>query len=235
MSPLGRSSDLFRLNREAFHRPVTVDPWTYRVLAAARLLSHFSSGAFDVTLTNAAPVPLRGRRGDWRAIELLHARRVRFTRPVRVDLGGIAKGFAVDRAVDVLRSAAVPAGVVNAGGDLRVFGSEPELVHVRHPGCLAAFVPAAELVEEAMATSANYLDTPGQGRLRAPLGRRRIWLGRGSVSIRASSCLAADALCKVVAAVGPREAAALLQACGASALILRPGGGQWSEEFAHAA
>jgi thiamine biosynthesis lipoprotein len=159
----------------------------------------------------------------WRDLELLPCNRVRIARPLRIDLGGIAKGFAVDRAIDVLRVNGAPAAVVNAGGDLRVFGPAAERVHVRHPAAPFTLVAIAEVLDEALATSANYLDAHGAPRLVRPDGRR-LWLGRGSVSVRAPSCLFADALSKVVAAVGLRAAAPLLATCDASALVLTRSG-----------
>lgn len=58
---------------------------------------------------------------------------VRLQRPACMDLGGIAKGFAVDRATDVLCESGIVSAVVNAGGDLRVLGELDEMLHVRHP------------------------------------------------------------------------------------------------------
>ncbi|MDE3084014.1 MAG: FAD:protein FMN transferase, partial [Verrucomicrobiota bacterium] len=234
MSPLEPTSDVAQLNRSACGQPVRVDPWTYRVLLAAFLLSDFSEGAFDITVF---PCSKNGGRpptkGNWCDIVLLSDHRVRFARPLRIDLGGIAKGFAVDRAIEILREAGAGAGIVNAGGDLRAFGPTPERIHVRHPARPHELIAATELVEEAMATSANYFDTRGAGRLLRP-GGRRLWLGRGSVSVRAQNCLLADALCKVVAAVGPRRSAPLLQTCSASALVLTRRGRLYHEDL-HAA
>jgi len=67
-------------------------------------------------------------------IELLPGHRIRFRdRNVAIDLRGIAKGFAVDRALYALREHGLPQAMVNAGGDLAVFGAEPESVVIRHP------------------------------------------------------------------------------------------------------
>jgi thiamine biosynthesis lipoprotein len=124
-------SDVSRVNRLAARRPVAVHPWTAAVLHRAARLHRESGGLFDITI---APTLARGgwlprcrpRRADPRAtaadIEILPGRRVRFRKPLAVDLGGIAKGYAVDRAVSVLRRAGALSGTVNAGGDLRVFG-----------------------------------------------------------------------------------------------------------------
>jgi len=229
MSPHAPASDLGRLHAAPVGRAVRVDPWTWRVLAVAQQLARETNGIFDVTVR-------RGHRlGSWRDIELLPRHRVRRRRAVKIDLGGIAKGFAVDRAIAALRAAGATSGVVNAGGDLRVFGGASERVFVRHPAEPATLVPLAELRAGALATSANYFDAPHAGRLRRP-GGRRLWLGHGSVSVHAPTCLLADALTKLVAAIGPRRAASVLRAHRAAAVVLRRDGrAERSEEFHHAA
>lgn len=72
------------------------------------------------------------------------------------DLGGIAKGFAVDRATDALRERGVKNAIINAGGDLRVLGDMPHSVHVRHPGAPSKLVCIGELADGALATSSPY-------------------------------------------------------------------------------
>jgi thiamine biosynthesis lipoprotein len=138
-------SDVSRLNRQAFNHSVAVDPWTYEVLETALALHRQSMGAFDIAVAPALQelgmLPLNeGERDIGRiaratsgAIELLPDNRVRFHHPAtRIDLGGIAKGFAVDRALDVLREQNQSQGLVNAGGDLATFGSFPETVALRN-------------------------------------------------------------------------------------------------------
>src|SRR5262249_50763874 len=162
-------SDLARLNREAGERAVTVDPWTFEVLEAALDLNQRSAGAFDVTV---APVlerlgllprherpPAPARRSSRESIELFSGRRVRFRdRGVRIDLGGIAKGFAVDRAVDALRSRGGAGGLGNAGGGLAAFGPEPHTVHIRDPQDPGRLLCAIAVREEALATSGARFD-----------------------------------------------------------------------------
>src|SRR5262249_5138803 len=104
------ASDVSRLNREAAARPVRVDAWTWDVVAAAVDLNRRSPGAFDVTVApllqdaGLLPRPSAGPLSDATpaprdTFELLAGHRIRFRHPeTRVDLGGIAKGFAVDRA-----------------------------------------------------------------------------------------------------------------------------------------
>lgn len=190
MSAHTDTSDVARIGREAHLRPVRVHRWTYRVLSCAKALSEASGGAFDVTL---------GREGASHAdISLLPGERVRLKRRARLDLGGIAKGFAVDRAVAALRRRGASAGSVNAGGDLRIFGAVPQTVRVRIPASPCMTLPLATQNEGAFATSAGYF---GAGPIDIPSGRRAC--EDRSITVAASSCMLADGLTKIVAAAGP--------------------------------
>src|SRR5215470_2719581 len=121
------ASDVGRMNHDAWYEPVRIHPWTWRVLRCALEFSLKSDGVFDITIArrlmkwNYLPQRAKhfGSRGSWRDIVLDREYTVRFRRPVIVDLGGIAKGFAVDRAVEALKKRGVVTGIVNAGGDLR--------------------------------------------------------------------------------------------------------------------
>src|SRR5581483_5100056 len=85
--------------------------------------------------------------------------RVRFrSTEVMIDVGGIAKGFAVDRAVAALRDFGIPGGMVNAGGDLRAFGVEPRAVHVRDPRDPGRSVCRVDVADEALASTARRVD-----------------------------------------------------------------------------
>lgn len=229
MSPRESGSDVSRINRARAGSVVRVDPWTWQVLAVAGRWSAQSGGAFDITALRTAAT-----RAGWRDLELLDGHRVRLRRRRPIDLGGIAKGFAVDRAVAALRAAGAVGGVVNAGGDLRAFGATPQAVFIRLTAMPAGLVAGPTLQAEAFATSSNALDPRGAGRLRRPDGRR-LWIGRGSVSVRSGTCVAADALCKIVAAVGPHQAAPLLARHRATAFVIRAGAPRRSEEVRHAA
>ena len=120
-------SDLSRMNRDAHYKTVRIHPWTRRVLKSAEEFSRNSDGIFDVT-TAGQLVKWRylpkycfpSGKGSWRDIILESTDLVRFRRPLLVDFGGIAKGFAVDHAVGILKRNRAVAGIVNAGGDLRV-------------------------------------------------------------------------------------------------------------------
>jgi FAD:protein FMN transferase len=152
-------------------------------------------------------------------IVLLDDHRIRVRRTPWIDLGGIAKGHAVDVAVDALRCAGVADGLVNAGGDLRAFGRQGTTVRVRDPRAPTQILPLAELTDMACATSAWSLSTP-QSRGAHLVGSRGEVADNPpmSVTVFASSCALADALTKVVWLRGA-QAASLLAACGAQALM----------------
>jgi FAD:protein FMN transferase len=216
-------SELSRLNREAAHAPQPVDAWTWMVLRRAQRLSAASDDLFDATV---APLLVRSgllpgepgaphRRGQWRHVVLQPGRRVQFERPLQLDLGGIAKGFAVDVAIHALRRAGCVQGVVNAGGDLRRFGDGMEPVHLRRGD---GVVKIAELRNGAIATSAPL--ALHEARLAQPLGsifdprNGAQWHAGGAVMVAAPTCVVADALTKVAALAGP-DCAPLLAQFGA--------------------
>lgn len=226
-------SELSHLNRNACGRAVKASPALWRVLSEALRVAKLSGGAFDPTVgarlvhwkilpAPKAQAPCHATT-SWRDVRLLPGRRVRFNRPLWLDLGGIAKGYAVDIAVSILRRHRISAGVVNAGGDLRVFGSRAERVHVRHPDRPTCLVPLADLSNGALATSAGYFTEQRCGARRVnalvnPLLQRPCSSHR-SVSVQASNCLLADALTKVVLVHG-NAAEAMLRRCHASAMVL---------------
>jgi len=203
-------SDVSRLNREAARRPVRVDERTWEVLRLARQVSEDSNGAFDITVE-----PWLRRRGilpedtgneiaagapvGFRNVELLPDHRVRLARPVRVCLDGIAKGYAVDRAVERLRNSGAKAGAVNAGGDLRVFGPRAQALHLRDPRDPSRLLPLPPLRDEAAATSATYFARSAL--TRNPILDPRCGAPASAVSVTviAERCAVADALTKVVA------------------------------------
>jgi thiamine biosynthesis lipoprotein len=199
------ASEVSRLNRDAVRRRVAVHRWTRTVLCAAQEFAEESGGAFDITV---------GSDGSWRDVVIEKDGGVHFRRAVTIDLGGIAKGFAVDRAVDALKKAGAGAGTVNAGGDLRVFGNDAQAVRIRHPLDPGRMAGTVLLRERALATSARYF-APAlfDGRTRASI------VDDISVTVGAPDCLTADALTKI-ALVLRGEAKSLLDRHGADAFLL---------------
>jgi thiamine biosynthesis lipoprotein len=232
MSFHDRGSDVARINRAAPGETVEVDAHTWRVLATAARVTGLSEGAFDVACAPrlvewtilppqdaAAPSPLP--MGEVLALE--DGARVRKLAPGWIDLGGIAKGYAVDLAVDALLAAGAESGCVNAGGDLRVFGADPVPVAVRSPHAPTLAATRLMLRDEAMATSGSYFSSRSHAgrQVSALLDARdgRPVAGSSSASVRAPLCVLADALTKVVLATGDAAHPALA-ACGAHALLV---------------
>ena len=230
------ASELSRVNRRAATRETMISRDLRAVLACGLTVAERSGGAFDPTqgarlaaLGFLPPQPMADRAACWRDIRL-SARGVTFARPLALDLCGIAKGYAVDRAVLALRAHGVMTGVVNAGGDLRVFGERDEAVYVRRGDVQGGVQPLVRIREGAVATSAyasqrRYVD----GRWASPLIDPRNGLpvmSTRTVSVIAPTCMLADALTKVVALRG-RAAAPALAAFGASAAVLSPAGERW--------
>ena len=227
-------SEVSHLNREAWLRAVPVSDETWQVLSAAQQLSAASDGLFDITIAPALeragflPRPAdhlpASSRGSWRDVDLLPGRRVRLARRLRLDLGGIAKGFAVDQAIAQLRAAGVVNGSVNAGGDLRTLGRSTHTLHLRHPEQPTHLLPVIT-THAAAATSAGYFQyRQWTGRVCVPIvhpGTHTLCDARRSVTVLADECLVADALTKIVYADAKR-ASRVLDQYQARAVILDP-------------
>ena len=189
-------SELSAANRQAYSRPVELSRCAAAVVARAQYWAALSDGAFDAS------------GGNWRDVNL-DGRCLSFAKPLVLDFSGIAKGFAVDRAVAALRKAGAARGLVNAGGDLRGFGGFWPVTLVRPNRSNVAQV---QLCNAALATSALHPDGSG-GHLR---GRNAALV---SASVETRRAIDADALAKIVIGGGPRVAACL-DAVGAVALVL---------------
>ncbi len=206
-------SELSRLNRCEPGRAQLVDPHTYHVVTAAVEFARLSGGAFDPciadTLTEWGYLPdtagsctRASHVASWEDIELLAGNRIRLKHPVRMDLGGIAKGYAVDLAVRTLQSANVTEILLNAGGDIRVSGTRTHEVFLRHPLAPTTGVHPLQLRNGALASSAAYFSrrSSGNGYVSALVDPRTQapYIGDDTISIRADDCMTADALTKIV-------------------------------------
>jgi FAD:protein FMN transferase len=221
MSRFKPASDIGRANRQASRAPVTVCEATVEVLGESLWWAEQSGGRFDPCLGGAAglwDLPARRRppaAGDvarlanrqlFRQLELARHAGSPVVRlhdaDAQLDLGGIAKGFAVDRAIDALRAQGVAHALVGAGGDLYALGrspaGEPWRVGIQSPDDPGALAGALSLEDAAVATSGDYrqyfeydarryhhLLDPATGEPRQSPDR--------SISVVAATCMAADA------------------------------------------
>jgi len=221
-------SDLRRIARARAGERLVVHPHTAAVLRSAQRWARASGGAFDAGCAPRAveegwlPAPADGTPPGPLPFEdalELEGHAVQVHAPVWLDFGGIAKGYAVDLAVAKLRRAGVRTGAVNAGGDLRVFGTLEETVHVRSPFDAAQLWPVAALKDSACATSASgAVARRGADGADGPAPR--------SVTVLAPTACAADALTKIVWQQG-ELASELLRKARARALVVRADGSVW--------
>jgi len=216
------ASDVRAIARARAGDRVRVHGHTAAVLRRAQAWARASGGAFDAGCAPRAvaagwlPAPADAAAPGALPFEdalVLAGREVLVRAPVWLDFGGIAKGYAVDRAVAALRRAGVRSGTVNAGGDLRVFGAREETVVVRSPFDAAELWPVAALRDAACATSASGAVA---ARTPAPETPR-------SVTVFAPTACAADALTKIVWQQGER-ARPLLRRARARAFVVGAAG-----------
>jgi thiamine biosynthesis lipoprotein len=233
MSPHIEGSDVARLSRSDSPQPVS--PETAAVLRLGLHLAAQSNGAFDLTLGRLKA--LWGIEGetpqvpDREAVEdalrgigpqalRLEAPLVVKSRPeLQLDLGGIAKGYAIDRAIFLLADAGVEFASVNAGGDMRLLGDRggkrPWRIGIQHPRDPQRLLATLEVEDVAVVTSGDYERYFEQD------GRRYHHLfdprtgypatACRSVTVVAPSAMLADALATAVFVLGPKQGISLLQ------------------------
>lgn len=234
MSPHREDSELSRINREAARRPVALSAEMARLIDRALHFSALSNGAFDISYAAAgqlydyragiapddAHLDEACRRVNWRALLLDRAAgTLQFGQPgMRIDLGGFAKGHAVDRAVAGLQARGIRHATVAAGGDSRVLGDRrgrPWSIAIRDPRRADAVVAVLPLQDVSISTSGDYerfferdgvrhhhLLDPRTGR--SPRGIR-------SVTILAPDGLTSEALSKAVFVLGVSRGLALIE------------------------
>ncbi len=175
MSTYKPESQLSQVNAHAYERPVQVDADIIDVVEKALEYSRLSDGVFDVTYASVgymfdyrkhvhptdAQIAEALPAVDYRQVVVDHdARTIRFLKPgMRIDLGGIAKGWAVDRGIDILRELGIEHAMVNAGGDTRLLGDrrgKPWIVGIRDPRNEGKVVTRIPLQDEAISTSGDY-------------------------------------------------------------------------------
>ena len=228
-------SDVSAINRLEPGQSVAVDAHTVNVLRCARLLEEASAGIFNIACgaqlvaSGQLPPPAgasaatAGTAPARNALVVDHNLHVTKVLPCWTDLGGIAKGYAVDLAVEALQAAGIGTGCVNAGGDLRVFGDADFPVVIRDPQAPAQAGRRLQLRQQALATSAGYFSSRMHaGRQSSALLDARngqpVPTGR-SASVQAPICMLADALTKVVMATNDATHP-LLARFGATAFLI---------------
>jgi thiamine biosynthesis lipoprotein len=212
MSFHDQHSELSIINREAHIRTIPIDPWTSQIIHIAQDIHQHSDGLFNCgighRLVTAGLLPSHidisnHGFGGIEDICFIEESCVRSTLPLCLDLGGIAKGFAVDMAVHVLTMNGIDSGSVNAGGDMRIFGHEVQTIHIRNPQAPSDVIEIGSLANGAIATSGLYFSNRdhAQSHIINPLASNDSEIHSvfsESFSIVANECVYADALTKVL-------------------------------------
>ena len=247
MSRFRADSDIGRANAAAGERAVIVDGETAGVVRAALEWADASAGRFDPALGVVNEVWEVGSRLEppsrlvlgrlagrhlYRGVDLGRSSGEAVValreRDVHLDLGGIAKGHGVDRAVAALRDRGVLNGIVSVGGDLYALGRRPDgdpwRVGVRSPHEPSRLMGAFEAEDEAVATSGDYerfFRHRGivYHHLMDPATAAPVQSTRHSVTVRADCCRDADAAATVVFGLEPIEAARMLGTRGRATLV----------------
>ncbi|MBI1952035.1 MAG: FAD:protein FMN transferase [Acidobacteria bacterium] len=229
LSHFRADSEIGRINRRAGKEETLVSSETLEVIEKALHVSRLSGGAFDPTIGPVfrlwnfregkipPPAALRERLSlvDYRKVRLDRIRSTVFLARsgMELDLGAVAKGYAVDRASAVLRGRGIENFLINAGGDLRVGGGKgkgvPWEIGIRHPRLSSGLIARLRLTQAAVATSGDYEKFFLRGGERyhhildpaTGLPARKCQ----SVTVLAPEALPADALATAVFVLGPER------------------------------
>ena len=175
MSPFKPESELSRINREAALKPLAISQEMFDLIALSIDFSKLSGGAFDITFSSVGylydyrehikPTDAEIAKAlpgvNYRHLQLDRKRRtIHFARAgVRIDLGGIAKGYAVDNCIAILKKRGITNAIVTAGGDSRLLGDRrgrPWNVGIRDPRQHDGVVTVLPLANVAISTSGDY-------------------------------------------------------------------------------
>ncbi len=257
LSKYRKGSDVSLLNRESSGNEVKVNPETLKVINASLRYAELTNGTFDITVAplmelwgfvkKESRIPTDEEIVE--ALSLINHKglilnevegTVMFGKEgMSIDLGGVAKGYAVDRAIVVLRREGIKSGMVNAGGDIFVMGSPSDRdfwrIAVEHPKGKGKYLTILELKDQAVATSGDYrkfFEIGGKRycHIMDPRTGRPV-KGMLSVTTIADSCLEADALATAVFVMGKEKGLKLINGLPSLEAIVVAGDGERMEAF----
>jgi thiamine biosynthesis lipoprotein len=175
MSPYIETSELSELNHHACDTPITVSKELFELIALSVELAKETDGAFDITFASVGYLyNYRDKKKPEKdqvenLLEAINYRHIKFDvdvhsiffahRDVKIDLGGIAKGHAVDNAIDILKKRGIKHALVTAGGDAKMLGDrrgQPWMVGIRDPRHKDKQTVVLPLADIALSTSGDY-------------------------------------------------------------------------------
>ena len=234
MSNYKPDSELSRLNRTAHFQPVHVSRELYEVIEQSLSYSRISDGQFDISVgpvvdlwkaaLDGSPSPTLAAQAaslrcvGYQKIELIPPDRIQFHSDcMRLDLGAIGKGYAVDRVAELLKARGIRRAYVDAGGStIYALGESPGgsgwYVRLRDPS--GRLDPKVTLMNNSVSTSeqnaASVLQGDAPGHIISPSTGKPMQT-RYAVSVTAPSATASDALSTTLLLLGPQKGAALVK------------------------
>ena len=247
MSDYKPESELSRVNANAFKEPVAVSAELMEVLTIAKEYSDLSDGAFDVTIGPVVDLwrksqkknelPTKEQLAQAKAKVgykklILSNDTVRFTaQGMRLDLGAIAKGYAIDKAVEAMKRAGATAGFVDVGGDIRTFGAPPKpkkhwIIGLQDPATDGGILLTLKMSDMAVATSGDYrrydeVEGKKHSHIKDPSTSKSV-TKLISVSVIAPTATIADILATTVSVIGREKGMAMIEAMENTELIMIP-------------
>jgi len=240
MSIHNESSEVSILNRDGFYQGLSTD--TKHVIQRANYFAELSDGTFDIAVlpilklweerAHASKVPTEAEIG--KTLELVNYRNIvikdgdiEFGKAsMCITLAGVAKGYAVDKAIEALKRGNIRHAIVNAGGDIRVIGGKTETkpwrIAIRDPQNRRRLSTAVELYEQAIATSGTY-QRPLNDIINPKTGRPA--QGVLSSTVIAEKAIDADILATCLFILGAEKGVELLRRLdGVKALVITSDG-----------
>lgn len=240
-------SEIAAIYRNAGAKPVKVSPETLDIMDKAIYIAEKTEGAFDPTvgpvmrlwdfrekkMPTQKEISEKIRLVDYRQLEVDRNNSTAFlkVKGMSFDTGGIAKGYAVDRAVDILKKEGVKAGLVAIAGDIRGFGPRTWRIGIRNPrpeGKDDEIIAVVELKDKAISTSGDYeryfekdgvryhhILNPKNG-----LPARGTW----SVTVVAEEAVQTDGFATGIFVLGPERGLSLLEETGMEGVIISENG-----------
>ena len=234
MSPWIETSELYRINARAAERPVKISAELFNLIERSLQLSELSDGAFDITFASIGfeydyrhskkpsdeEIKKQLDRINYHHIKLdKQAQTIRFDKQgVRIDLGGIAKGYAVDNGIRILRTCGIDRALVSAGGDSRIIGDKggrPWMTGIRDPRDKSKSAIVIPLSDTAVSTSGDYeryfiQDGVRYHHIISPKTGKSVHSTR-SVTILGPDATTTDGLSTTIFVLGPQKGLALVE------------------------
>ena len=245
MSRYIEDSELSLINRHAFEKEMQVSPSLFSVLNAAMNISSLSQGAFDISFASLGymydfrkkikPTDMEIQQKlkffHYQNISLDHKNKtIKFSKEgILIDLGGIAKGYAVDQGIEILKKYGVSSAHLSAGGDMRLLGDKqgaPWIIGIKNPRNESEQAIILPLSDTAVSTSGDYerffMDDKGERihHILSPKTGKPV-KGIRSATILANEAITSDGLSTAVFVLGVQEGLALINKLnGVDAIII---------------